>query len=176
MKPLSPVASLSAGVLLLIVLCVLGYERLGSRTDHVSIYVAVRSGETNRFIDRFVVLMRGAGLDSSTGHATDDQGKVRTVVEAIGGNSRVWMTNVPLSGEETAPECTKHFEAYPDPEQFEIRVRTRFRLLPGGRVPKLVDEIGKHLDKEGLQHRKVPWLCGAVAFGMTAGYLIAIAT
>src|SRR5687767_4913928 len=115
------------------------------RSDHVTLFVAVRKEENRRFIDLILSFASKSGLRSNMGYATDDQGKTVTVIEAIGGNARLLVSNVTLSGEEPAP-CERHFEGYPDPEQFEVRVGTQSGSVQRERQAELLAGVENMLE------------------------------
>ena len=156
------VAKLAVVGLALLVAWGLLYEIFSARTDHTSLFMSGRKENKRRLVELFAAFANRNGLSTNIGYATDDQGKTLTVIEAIGGNSWLWMANAPLSGEAPAP-CERHFEGYPDPEQFEIRARSRFRFLPSNRPRELQNGLEDVLRKEGLAFQRAPWSCGAAA-------------
>jgi hypothetical protein len=152
---------------IVLVLLVAAYITFAPRTDHVSLFVAAEDGRGETLVEQIAALLRSRGLKSSIGHAADDRGNSRVVLEAWGGNTLVWLSNVTLSGEDESGPCQRRSEAYPDPQQFEIRFRSRIRVVPNRKkLADLTSEMEDFLKKRGVPNRNVPWSCGAAAFAV----------
>lgn len=164
-KPTSKGVRLRA--IIVLVLLVAGYVSFAPRTDHISLFLAVEQGRSEVLIEQIASMFRQKGFKSWITHATDDHGKSAVVLEAIGGNSSIWLSNVTLSGEDKSKPCVPHFEAYPDPQQFEIRFRSRFRIISNKKkLADLTAQTENFLRKIGVPSRSAPWSCGAAAFAV----------
>jgi hypothetical protein len=158
-----------ARVVIVLVLLVAGYMTFGSRTDHISLFVAVEQWRSETLVEQIAGMLEKKGLKSWISRATDDHGKTRVVLESVGGNSSITLTNVPLSGQYESGPCEPHVEAYPDPQQFEVRFRSRFRIVQNRKkLADLKSEMEDFLRMQGIPFRKSPWLCGAAAFSGTS--------
>jgi hypothetical protein len=152
---------------IVLVLLAAGYMTFAPRTDHISLFVAVEQERSENLIEQIAAMLGQKGLKSWISHATDDHGKSAVVLEAVGGNTSIWLSNVTLSGEDQSGPCKRHFEAYPDPQQFEIRFRSRFRVVPNRKnLTDLRSEMEDFLKKRGILNRDVPWSCGATVFAV----------
>lgn len=104
------------------------------------------------------------GMKSSVSHATDDRGNTHTVLTAHEGNVSFWMGSVVLSGEDASVPCERRSEAYPDPSQYELRLRSRVRFIPSRRLPRMLSELQNYFRQNGVRYQQEPWPCGAAAF------------
>jgi hypothetical protein len=153
------------GVRAILVVVVLGflYVTFAPRTDHTSMFVAVHKERRDQLIGRIAAFLRDKGLRVDIGKASDDRGNTLTALKAVGGNIQVWIQNVPLSGEDKTVPCVLSPEPYPDPEQLQILVQSRFRILPNRGLPLFFDDIQNLLQQQGTPYQSAAWPCGAVA-------------
>jgi hypothetical protein len=156
------VGAVGLGVLLLFAL---SYAILNvTRTDDTRFFVAAHKERRTQFVEIVTAALRESGLDPSLSHATDDRGNTHTVLRARGGNFSFWMASVTLSGEDPSPPCELRSEAYPDPEQYEVRLRSRVPFLPNQRLPQVLSKLHDLFKQHQIPFQQGPWPCGAAAF------------
>lgn len=164
-KRTSTVAKLAIASLCVLVLLGLSYAVLSSSDTYATrLFVAVPIERNAALPDLIATELQRHGLKTSLSHATDDRGNTDTVLRARGGNVSFWMGSVVLSGQDPTVPCERRPEAYSDPRQFEVRLRSRVRFFPSHRLPQILSDLQDLFRHHGVPYQQGPWPCGAAAF------------
>jgi hypothetical protein len=128
-----------------------------------TMYVLATSATASRLQGDLASLAQRHGLIPSVGHATDDGNHTLSVVEAKGRRMRLRGQNMPLSGHEDASVCGRHAEAYPDPGQYIVTIKSAISFLGTASVHEVAAQLRRELSDLGYDVREEPLLCSALA-------------
>lgn len=121
-------------------------------------YVVLAPEKTSEFIGVVSAIAKEDGLETAVGQARSDTGSVLTVLEGRGHGVKLWVQNVPLSGEEDKELCG--YEPHPDPGQFMVSTEPRF-FGSQATARELGKRVLLQIRKSGFDVRQKPVVCGA---------------
>lgn len=148
-----------------------GCARTGERAAQ---YVATRSEQAQKFLGDVGVLSKDSGLSPQLRSAIHSPGNVQYVLEAKGRGLRLWLQNMPLSGQEDPILCGPSGGPRPDPAQFIFYVEPRYPWISQERAEAMQAHIVESLRRLGYDVKAKPLPCGnAILIPAIAGDEIA---
>ncbi len=121
-------------------------------------YVGLAPERTSEFIGVVRAIAKEDGFETAVGQARSDTGSVLTVLEGRGHGVKLWVQNVPLSGEEDKGLCGD--QPHPDPGQFMVSTEPRF-FGSKAEARELGKRVLLQVRKSGFDVRQKPVVCGA---------------
>nr|WP_294849774.1 hypothetical protein [uncultured Sphingomonas sp.] len=121
------------------------------------IYVLVPAHHS--FTPELAAMLRGYGMVTHSGSATDDAGNTLNVLDAKIPSIHLRSENVHLSGQEDPRECGLHAEPYPDPGQYFVSVSIPDKNSNKERAQGLLDRLSMDLVQRGYEVRQEPRIC-----------------
>jgi hypothetical protein len=134
-----------------------------SEPGGTTLYVVATSVNASRLQADIASFAQRHGLNASVGHATDDSSHTLRVVEAKGRRVRLWAQNMPLSGREDTAVCGGHPEAYVDPGQYVVTIKSVMPFLGSAAARDIADQMRRELPDLGYEVRGEPIICSALA-------------
>lgn len=127
------------------------------------VFILVNPSQVPRLFSEIGVLAKENGMVLNPGQASDDAGNTLRVLEAKNWKVRIWIQNMPLSGQEDVRMCGSFSEPHPDPGQYILTIMPRVPSVGREYIKDLRFEIINKLKEKGFSILKEPEICSVHA-------------